>query len=108
MPYELADRLARVTPPDIEGEVFPGVLSNHAFSAAVYLLAQGIATRAQVVNGLGLTADDQVQLDQMAAHYAGLTNAKKDAFHGKLEALGVLLERGMISKAFYKNQLGLT
>jgi hypothetical protein len=99
----LVDRLTRLQPEPAEGYI-----SNHAFSAGVYLWGQSIITRAQVVNGLGLTPTDEVQLDQMKAHYDGLTNAKKDAFHGKLEALGILLELAYITPAFYKTQLGLS
>ena len=106
----LVDRLSRL-PPDESPDpdwVFEGYISNHAFSAAVYLWGQGIITRAQVVTGLGLSAVDEVQLNQMKAHYDGLNASKKDAFHGKLEALGMLLELGYITKEFYKNKLALT
>ena len=109
----LVDRLSRPLPP-VDPDTPPtpdppgGYLSNHAFSASVYLWGQGIATRVQVVTKLGLLPEDEIQLDQMAAHYASLTTAKKDAFHGKLEALGVLLEGNYITPAFYKTQLGLT
>ena len=98
----LVDRLARGDEP------VNGFISNHAFSAGVYLWGQGVVTRNQIVNALSLSVDDQLQLDQLKTHYDGLTNAKKDAFHGKLEALGILLEMGYITPTFYKNQLGLT
>ena len=107
----LVDRLARpITEPDISEPPEPpgGYLSNHAFSAAVYLWGQGIITRAQVVTGLALRTDDEPQLDQLKTTYNALTNAKKDAFHGRLEALGILLEGNYITAAFYKIQLGLT
>ena len=102
----LVDRLTQPgqTGPDPPG----GYIMNHFFSAAVYLWGQGVLTRANVVNGLNLSPDDEVQLDQLKATYDGLTNAKKDAFHGRLEALNTLLEGGYITKAFYKNNLGLT
>ena len=99
----LVDRLWRGDPNPVDPPI-----ANHAFSAGVYLWGQGIVTRAQIVTALGLTVEDQVQFDQMKTHYDGLTTAKKDAFHGKLEALGILLEMGFITKAFYKTQLGLT
>jgi len=109
----LVDRLSRPLPP-VDPDLPPvpeppgGYLSNHAFSAAVYLWGQGIITRAQVVAGLGLRTDDEPQLDQLKTTYNGLTTAKKDAFHGRLEALGILLEGNYITAAFYKTQLGLT
>jgi hypothetical protein len=99
----LVDRLSRVPPEPAEGYI-----ANHAFSAGVYLWGQGIVTRAQIVTALGLTVEDQIQFDQMKTHYDGLTATQKGDFHGKLEALGILLEMGYISKAFYKTQLGLT
>ena len=99
----LVDRLSRLQP-----EPADGFIANHAFSAGVYLWGQGIVTRAQIVTALGLTVEDQVQFDQMKTHYEGLTTAKKDAFHGKLEALGILLEMGFITPTFYKSKLGLT
>jgi hypothetical protein len=98
----LVDRLARIEPEPAEGYI-----ANHAFSAGVYLWGQGIVTRAQIVAALALTPTDEVQFDQMKTHYDGLSTAKKDAFHGKLESLGILLETGYITKAFYKTQLGL-
>lgn len=99
----LIDRLARLSPEPVEG-----FISNHTFSAAAYLWGQGILTRAQVVAGLGLTTENQIQLDQLKTYYDGLTTAKKDAFHGRLEALGILLEGGHITPAFYRTQLQLT
>ena len=99
----LVDRLSRLQPEPIDG-----FIANHAFSAGVYLWGQGIVTREQIVTALGLTVEDQVQFDQMKTHYDGLTTAKKGDFHGTLEALGILLEMGYITKAFYKTQLGLT
>lgn len=99
----LVDRLSRVPP-----EPADGWLHNHAFSAAIYLWAQGVVTRTQLVTGLGLTATDEVQLDQMKSSYDGLTANQKLAFHGKVESLGVLLEEQLITPAFYKTVLGLT
>lgn len=83
-------------------------IAIHRFSAATFLWAQGVLTRAQVVTGLSLTAADEPQLDQLATYYDTLTANGKSAFHGRVESLGVLLEHGDITTAFFKNNLGMT
>jgi hypothetical protein len=83
-------------------------ISNHAFSAAVYFWAKGDLTRAQVITAFGLTATDEVQLDQLQAYYVGLSAEDKQEFHSRLEGAGILAEQGFITQAFYKGLLGLT
>lgn len=100
----LIDRLARDDPQPADGKH----LSNHAFAAATWFWGKGELTRAQVIAGLGLTADDEAQLDQLATFYQGLTNALKAEFFSRVESAGVLLEQGLISRAKYKTLLGMT
>ncbi len=83
-------------------------ISNHFFSAAVYFWAKGEITRDQLIVGLSLTPEDEVQLDQLSTFYGGLSASDKREFHSKVEAAGVLLEGGLISQAKYKTLLGMT
>jgi len=85
-----------------------GHIAAHTFSAAIFLWATGVITRAQVIAGLGLEASDEPQLDQLATHYTGLPADEKREFHGKVEALGVLMEVQLVTPAQFKSLLGLT
>lgn len=96
----LIDRLAH----DIGTET----IANHAFSAAMWFWSRGDVTRAQVIAAFALDATDEVQLDQLSTHYQALTVDRKQEFHSDMEAAGVLLESGLITKAKYKSLLGLT
>ena len=96
----LVDRLAH--DPGVES------IANHDFSAACYFWALGEITRQNVVDAFNLSTEDQVQLDQLQTYYQGLNTADKQEFHSRLEAAGMLLEGEHITKAFYKNLLGLT
>ncbi|MHC4508016.1 MAG: hypothetical protein ACYTAO_03530 [Planctomycetota bacterium] len=95
----LVDRLAH------DDEVAP--IANHAFSAAVWFWAKEDITRQNVIDAFGLTASDETQLDELKAHYQGMSVDDRRVFHSDLEAAGVLLEAGLIPKAKYKNLLGL-
>ena len=83
-------------------------IANHAFSAAVWFWATGRITRQDVIDTFNMTTDDEIQLDQLATYYAGLSDADKRAFHSDVEAAGVLAEVAFITKAQYKTLLGLT
>ena len=83
-------------------------LANHAFSAAIWFWAKGSLTRQNVIDAFSMTAADEVQLDQLQAHYVSLSANDKLAFHSDLEAAGILAEQGLISKAQYAALLGLT
>lgn len=83
-------------------------ISNHAFSAAVWLWARGEITRANVVATFEMTAADEVQLDELQATYAALSVDERRTFYSTLEAAGILAEGGLITKGQYKTFLGLT
>ena len=83
-------------------------LSAHRFSAAIFLWAAGDFTRAEAIAALELEANDEIQLDQMVTFYNGLTSSKKREFHGKVEAVIILLQDGKITKAQAKTFLGMT
>ncbi len=83
-------------------------IANHRWSAALWFFARGELTRANVVNAFGLTVDDQVQLDELIAHYQGLTATEQAKFHNDVEAAGVLAENGDLTKAKYRQFLGMT
>ena len=82
--------------------------ANHAFSAAVWLWARGEITRADVVSSFDMTAEDEVQLDQLQAFYVAQSNLEKRTFHSTLEAAGILAEEGLITKTFYLGLFTLT
>jgi hypothetical protein len=83
-------------------------ISNHAFSASVWFWAKGDITRAQVVSAFEMTTDDEIQLDELEAHYISLSVDDRRSFHSDLEGAGVLAEQGFITKVQYKSLLGLT
>ena len=80
----------------------------HEFSAALLLWALGEITRANVITVFNLEPADEAQLDQLAAHYTGLSASDKQSFHSRMEAAGVALQGGYISKAKYISFLGMT
>lgn len=97
----LIDKLAN----DENGNI---MLAHHTFSAAGFLWATGKITRQNVIDGLGLEVSDEAQLDQLAAHYQGLSAEEKREFHGLLESVGDFLQLGLITKAQAKTLLGMT
>lgn len=96
----LVDRLAH--DPGVES------IANHEFSAAMYFWAKGEITRQNVVNAFNLSATDEIQLDELADYYTGLSTEDRQEFHSRLEAAGILLEGGHLTKSQYGNLLGLT
>ena len=82
-------------------------ITNHAFSAALWFWAKGDITRSQVIAAFNMTTDDEVQLDQLQAHYESLSTQNKKSFHSDVEAAGILAESGLITKAVYRSLLGL-
>ncbi len=82
-------------------------ISNHAFSASLYLWGRGKITRAQLVAAFNLTATEELQLNDIKAHFDSLTANEKLAFHGELESLGILLEGQFITQQQYKNLLNV-
>ena len=98
----LIDRIAQTHPDQTKH------LAAHTMSAVLYLYSIGSATRAQIISGLGLDTEDEPQLDMVLTHIDGLTANQKLAFHGKIEALNILLQEGLITKAQYKNLLDIT
>lgn len=101
----LIDRLARNDPQPPEG-VFH--IANHVFSAALWFLSKGDLTRAQIVTGLELRAEDEPQLDEIIAFYQTLNATQKTEFHSRIEGAGMLLEGSFITRAKYKTLLGMT
>jgi hypothetical protein len=87
-----------------------GVVSihNHRFSAAVWFWSKGDVTRQNVIDAFGLDSTDQVQLDLLRDHYLSLSAEEKLSYHSDLEAAGILLESGLITKIKYASLLGLT
>ena len=100
----LLDRIFR----DNSDPDFQGYISNHAFSAAMWFFAKGDITRAQMIAAFNLSATDEIQMDQLIAHYQGMSTQEKRSFHSDLEAAGVLAEQGLLSRNQYKSLLGLT
>lgn len=98
----LIDRLARDDPQPPNEHI-----ANHSWSAALYFLAKGDVTRAQVVTAFTLSADDETQFDQITAFWGTQTAAQKAEWHSRVEAAGILLETGIISRAKYQSLLGL-
>ena len=82
-------------------------LANHAFSAAVWFWAKGDVTRQNVIDSFNMTVEDEVQLDQLEAHYISLSVDDRRTFHADLESAGILAEGGLITKALYETLLGL-
>lgn len=83
-------------------------MPNHAYSASLWFLSQGTITRATVVSMFNMTTEDEVQLDEMADYYAGLSTSNKRSYHSDVEAAGILAESGYLTQAQYKTLLGLT
>jgi hypothetical protein len=52
--------------------------------------------------------EDEVQLDELQAHYVSLSANAKLSFHSDMEAAGMLLEVGLITKQQYGALLGLS
>ena len=82
-------------------------VSNHAFSAALYMWSLGEITRQNVIDAFNLTVTDEIQLDQLAVYYTGLSAADKQEYHSRVEAAGILAEGAYITKAKYQSLLGL-
>lgn len=82
-------------------------ISVHRFCSAMELFSSGDFTKAQVVNGLGLTPDDEIQLDKLITFYNGLTTQKKQVFKNKLESVLILFESGDLTQNQVINLLGL-
>lgn len=87
----------------------------HAWSAALWFFAKGEFDKTQIMNGFNMTtiasegaSADETQLDQLIAHYQGLTAQGKEEFHSTLESAGNLLELGYINTSTYMNLLGLS
>lgn len=83
-------------------------MHNHQFSAALYFWAKGDITRQNVIDAFSLSATDETQLDQLSTFYTGLSTDDKQEFRERLEAAGMLLGSGLITKTKYKSLLGIT
>ena len=83
-------------------------INNHALSGAVWFWATGKITRAQVVSSFNMTAEDEVQLDQIEAHYIALPADEKRSFHSDMDAAGTLVDCQKLTKPQYRALLGLT
>lgn len=101
----LIDRLARDNPQPPAGVDH---ISNHAWSAAMWFLAKGEITQAQVISAFSLSAEDQIQFQQLVTFYGTLNATDKGQFHNRVESAGVLLEVEYITRAKYKTLLGMT
>jgi hypothetical protein len=80
----------------------------HEWSAAMWFLAKGEFTKAQLVEAYTITVSDEVQLDQLITHYLGLPVSEQQEYHSTVESAGILLEAGQITVATYKSLLGMT
>ena len=84
-------------------------IPNHGWSAAMWLFAKGNISKQNVMDSFEIDPVlDEPQLDQLIAHYQGLSPEGKAEFHSTLEACGVLLELGLLTKAAYLNLLGMS
>lgn len=97
----LVDKIAS----DAEGNIR---LAAHFFSAGVFFFALGEITRQQLIDGLGLEASDEPQLDQLATYYAGLSVGDKREFFGRVESSCILLQSDFITKIKFKAMLGMS
>jgi len=94
------------------GKLLPNESGNiaiaaHDFSSVIYLFGDNIITRKQVINIFGLEIADETQLDQLSNYYDTMHEGEKLAFHCKIEAMTIALQRGFITESQYKTGLGL-
>ena len=99
----LIDRVFR----DNADSDFKDYIDIHEFSAALWFFAKGDFTRADVIVDLSLATVDEVQLDQLIAHYQGMSNQDKKTFHSDIESAGILAAKLKITRTKYKSLLGL-
>ncbi len=81
-------------------------ISTHEWSAALALYALDIANREKIIAEFNLEPSDEPQLDALLATIDALNTDAKAKYHGKIEALGIFLEKGSLTKAQYKTLLG--
>ena len=73
----------------------------------MFLWAAGKITRTQIIDAFNIIAADEAQLDALKTHYATLSANEKSAYHGLIEAAGILFESGFLTKAQFKTIIGL-
>lgn len=87
-------------------------IAIHTWSSALHLLAHGMLARQVLVDRFALTVDDQIQLDQLIAHYEALPgdeqNGDKPMFRANLESCLNLLEGNLMDRSEFAAMLGLS
>ncbi len=104
MANELIDRVFRDNPDPDTANYFP----NHQWAAGVWFTATGRYTKDQLIAEFEITVTEEVQLDQLIAHYQGLSNQAKHDFYADVESAGVMAEQGRMTRTKYKSIFGLT
>ena len=89
-------------------------ISSHTWSAALWLFAKGELTKSNIIAFFNLDlVNDVPQLDQLIAHYQGLTVSLKAEFHSTLESATIALQAKKndgtpaITKVQYLSMLGM-
>jgi hypothetical protein len=81
----------------------------HQFAGAICLLVENDIDKQDIINFFVLTITEQIQLDQMIAHYLALpTNLEKLMYVVKIQSVLPLVEDGSITTAQAAGFLGLT
>lgn len=92
----LLDHFTRNAGTDIGENGFPRY-PGHQFTAGLHLFFTGTIVRNKIINDFALTADDQIQLDEMKAVYdAKNTGAKNIYLHVSRACLEQLEQEQMI------------
>ncbi len=73
-------------------------IGAHGFSAALFLLAKGKLTRAQIVASYTLSTEDEVQLDLVIAQAQVATDGSL-LYAKQVEAVAILAEEGRVTPA---------
>jgi len=100
----LIDRLDR----SVDHTQGPSSISLHAWPAALRQLSKGAFTRAQVVSAFGMSEEDEVQLDQVIAHFLGLSVEDRASWLDDQHDLALLWSAGVISRGTYLTKLGMS
>jgi len=87
--------------------IFDGELDQDIFAAALWFWAKGDLTRQNVIDGLGLAASDEAQLDLLATAYTNRSAEDKQTFLSDIEAAVRLARTGLITKSKFQSLLGL-
>lgn len=83
-------------------------LSVHDLAAGMQLVVLGDITVSQFKNAMGLTVDDDQQLDELRTHYQGLSVDDKKEFFARFTAWTVLAASGRLTRTQLANKFGMT